>query len=141
MHIMMIAGEICTARTQVQLLRGIRKTLPEFFGFESVGILIRDMKTDQMFTLNELKNDDHEEWMRQHAVDYDTTKALKEPMRDTEKIIIPHGLGISGHAFKSHQIIICNNMLQARGFQGDIDNQTDVVDVKNFMIAPIYGFK
>lgn len=102
LHTIKLAGEICTARTQVQLLNAIKKTLPDFFGFESVGILIRDMKTDLMFTINELKNDEHDDWMRQNAQNYDPTKALKEPMRDTEKIIVPQGLGISGQVYNSN---------------------------------------
>jgi hypothetical protein len=32
-------------------------------------------------------------------------------------------------------------MHQSRGFQSDIDNQTDVVEVNNYMIAPVYGFR
>jgi hypothetical protein len=63
-NIMKLAGEICTARTKVQLIRAIKNTLPAFFGFESVGVLIRDMKTDVMFTINEIDNEEHDEWMR-----------------------------------------------------------------------------
>lgn len=93
---MHLAGEICTARTKVQLIKAFKNTLPKFFGFEDVGVLIRDMKTDVLFTLNEIKNEEHDEWMRLNALDYDKTKKLREPMRDIEKIIVPQGLGISG---------------------------------------------
>ena len=86
---MKLAGEICTARTKVQLIKAFKNTLPNFFGFEDVGVLIRDMKTDILFTLNEIKNEEHDDWMRLHALHYDKKKCLKEPMRDVEKIIVP----------------------------------------------------
>jgi hypothetical protein len=29
--------------------------LPEYFGFEGVGVLVRDMKTDTLFSINEIE--------------------------------------------------------------------------------------
>ena len=39
----------------------MKKQLPEFFGFEAVGIMLRDMKSNQMFTINEVSNEDQKE--------------------------------------------------------------------------------
>jgi len=30
--------------------------LPAYFGFEAIGVLMRDMKTDLMFTINEISS-------------------------------------------------------------------------------------
>ena len=67
---------------RMRLIKAFKNTLPNFFGFEDVGVLIRDMKTDLLFTLNEIKNDEHDDWMRVHALHYDKKNCLKEPMRD-----------------------------------------------------------
>ena len=49
-----LAGSICTQRSQAELIRLLRKHLPVFFGFQAVGILLKDQKTNLMFTLNEV---------------------------------------------------------------------------------------
>ena len=36
----------------------MKQHLPGFFGFEGLGILIRDMKTDLLFTINEIDEDE-----------------------------------------------------------------------------------
>ena len=38
--------------------------LPKFFGFEGAGILLRDVKTDFIFTLNELTKEEKEEALK-----------------------------------------------------------------------------
>jgi hypothetical protein len=49
-----LAGDICTQRSQTQMIRTIKEKLPDYFGFEGVGVIIRDMKTDLFFTVNEI---------------------------------------------------------------------------------------
>lgn len=49
---MNMAGLITTQRNFVGLLRQVQSLLPEFFGFEGVGIMFRDMKTGNMFTIS-----------------------------------------------------------------------------------------
>jgi hypothetical protein len=39
--------------------------LPEYFGFEAAGILLRDVKNDLMFTVNELTKDESEKIFRE----------------------------------------------------------------------------
>lgn len=57
-----LAGKICTQRSQPELISIMKSHLPEFFGFEAVGIMLRDVKSNQMFTINEISNDDTNDW-------------------------------------------------------------------------------
>ena len=45
------ASIICTQRSYSDYIMNCRKILPEFFGFEGVGILFRDQTTDNLFTI------------------------------------------------------------------------------------------
>ena len=49
-----LAGAICTCRSQIDLIKHIRLSLPGYFGFEGANILLRDVKTDLIFTINEI---------------------------------------------------------------------------------------
>jgi len=40
--------------------------LPDFFGFEGAGVLLRDTNTDFMFTINELSKDESKEVLREN---------------------------------------------------------------------------
>jgi hypothetical protein len=55
-----LAGSICSQRNQNDLVKNIREKLPEYLGFEAAGILLRDVKSDLMFTVNELSKDESE---------------------------------------------------------------------------------
>jgi len=46
--------------------------LPEYLGFEAAGVLLRDVKNDLMFTVNELTKDESE-------------KIFREQFRENEK--------------------------------------------------------
>ena len=41
-----LAGKICTQRSQPELIKIMKLQLPQFFGFEAVGIMLRDMKSN-----------------------------------------------------------------------------------------------
>lgn len=58
--------------------------------------------------------------------------------RETIKISFPNNQGITGEAFQAKQVIIHNNMTRVHAFQSDIDNQTNILDVKNIMIGPVF---
>ena len=60
-------------------------------------------------------------------------------MRPTQKITIPNNLGVSGLVFSSNSIWIGNKMSKEVKFSSDVDNQTEIKDVKNFMIGPVFG--
>lgn len=49
-----LAGAICTQRSQADLVKQIKLTLPDYFGFEGASILLRDVKTNLIFTINEI---------------------------------------------------------------------------------------
>ena len=53
----------------------------------------------------------------------------------------PCNSGISGVVFGSGQIYIANNAAKETKFIDEIDNQSSITDVKNFMIGPVYGEK
>ena len=53
-----LAGAICTQRSQADLVKHVKLTLPGYFGFEGASILLRDVKTNLIFTINELTKDD-----------------------------------------------------------------------------------
>ena len=43
----------------------MKDQIPKYFGFEGAGILLRDVKTDFVFTLNELSREEKEDALRQ----------------------------------------------------------------------------
>ena len=45
-----LTSEICTQRHHEGLFRKMKENLPDFFGFESVGVLIYNFKTNWLFT-------------------------------------------------------------------------------------------
>lgn len=53
-----LAGAICTQRSQADLVKHVKLTLPGYFGFEGASILLRDVKTNLIFTINELSKED-----------------------------------------------------------------------------------
>lgn len=44
---------ISTQRSYADLIFKIKRILPEFMGFEGIGILFRDTKTDNLFTISD----------------------------------------------------------------------------------------
>ena len=51
----------------------------------------------------------------------------------------PCNSGISGLVFQTGQLYISNNAAKENKFIDEIDNQSSVTDIKNFMIGPVYG--
>ena len=47
------ASVICTQRSYSDYIMNCRKILPQFFGFEGVGILFRDQLTDNLFSIEQ----------------------------------------------------------------------------------------
>jgi hypothetical protein len=45
-----LTSEICTQRHHEGLFRKMRETLPAFFGFEAVGVLMYNFENSQFFT-------------------------------------------------------------------------------------------
>lgn len=53
--------------------------------------------------------------------------------------MIPSGLGVSGEVLSKNYIHIQNNILRDHKYMSDVDNQTDIKNVKNIMIGPVFG--
>jgi hypothetical protein len=59
-----LSGTICNQRNKISLLREMKQQLPRFFGFEDVGVVFRDVKRNQLFTMNVLSQDEQELWLK-----------------------------------------------------------------------------
>jgi hypothetical protein len=46
-----------TCRGQADLIKYCKATVPAYFGFEGASILLRDVKTNLLFTINELSKE------------------------------------------------------------------------------------
>lgn len=90
-----MAGHICTQRSQLELVKSIKQQLPDFFGFEAVGLMLRDQKTDLIFTINELSK---EENLRRLDEDEESQRAAGS-FRGTRTITFPNNLGATGEVF------------------------------------------
>lgn len=53
-----MASGICGTRSYADFITACKKYLPAFFQFEGVGILFKDQKENQMFTINQHFEDD-----------------------------------------------------------------------------------
>ena len=140
---------ITTQRSYVDYIYEVRKILPQYFGFEGVGILFRDIKTNNLFSIDNREDEDDNSIIK--------TKEQKiangEELTDEEKILdaerqykkrnrhqYPNYLGITGEAFHSGEIIISNKISQSSNFVPSIDNLTHTVkDVHSLMMVPIFG--
>lgn len=43
-------------------MKQIKLVLPPFFGFAECGVMLRDVKTNTVFSINELTKDEQDEW-------------------------------------------------------------------------------
>ena len=115
-----LAGAICTQRSQADLVKHVKLTLPGYFGFEGASILLRDVKTNLIFTINELSKEDskksrkvevasgdnvnskpesHKETADTSTNEDNSAAAATREMRETVKITFPNNQGISGKVF------------------------------------------
>jgi len=173
-----LAGAICTQRSQTDLVHQIKEALPKFFGFEGAGILLRDVKTELLLSLNELSKEEAEPYLREKFKEeqkkaktmkerYAIAGADKAPktgchssreeeeaqeaeeqryvdemlhrFRETKKITFPNNRGITGVAFHENKTVHTNKIHSDRIFSADVDNQTPVKEVRNFIIGPVYA--
>ena len=116
-----VAGKICTQKSQIELVKMVKESLPDFFGFEAAGILLRDQKTDVVFSLNELNKDelDHRAKMPDVNEEFQTEENI---LRETNRISYPCTLGVSGRVFQTKQIYIQENHKRDQLFNSDVDN-------------------
>jgi hypothetical protein len=91
-----LASSICTQRSFRDLMRNMRVALPKFFGFEGLGILLRDLKTDDLYTISENTEKHGEEEMP------------GDEYRKGTIIRFPSSIGITGHVFMNKQLCYSN---------------------------------
>lgn len=53
-HTLKIAGLMSNQRSYADLIYSCKQVIPQYFGFEAANILLRDVKTGLLFTVNEL---------------------------------------------------------------------------------------
>jgi len=85
-----------------------------------------------MFTVNEIEDDRIDKGVAPE-------EEYLDELRETRKIVIPNNLGVSGQVLGKKEVYIQNNMNSEMRFTSDIDNQTHVKEVRNFMIGPVFG--
>lgn len=59
--------------------------------------------------------------------------------RETRKITYPNNRGVTGIAFHKKNVIVQNFMANEKDFESDIDNQTDIKNVRNYIIGPVFA--
>lgn len=53
-HTLKIAGVLCTQRSFADLIKQCKKVVPPYFDFEAANVLLKDVKTGMLFTMNEV---------------------------------------------------------------------------------------
>ena len=115
----------------------MRETLPKFFDFESVGILLKDQQTEELFTFVETMDS---KVMKNDKEQRDNYNGIN-PKNDVVTMKIPTKLGVTGHVYKTEEIYVCQNALKDQKFNNDVDNLGGgTKSVNNFIIGAIYGF-
>lgn len=109
----------------------MRTSIPKFFGFDSLGILLRDLKTHELFTIAETYERSGVDGMEEPG----------EEFKNTTIIRFPSSLGVTGFVYNQGELYVCNKASKDSKFSSDIDNLGASGDVYNFMIGPIYGHK
>ena len=84
--------------------------MPKYFGFEGVAILLKDIKTNELFTLeyddlnpNEIKLDVYVKEQRKKSIPLTTEERIRDferQLRPATKHIYPNSMGITGEVYK-----------------------------------------
>ena len=96
---------ISTQRSYADLIFKIKRILPEFMGFEGLGILFRDTKTDNLFTISDTFDESDlrmikifEEKLKNGGVLSEEERLLdvERQFREKSMHIYPNTLGVTG---------------------------------------------
>lgn len=71
----------------------------------------------------------------------DAEVAREKELHHKKFLDFPCNSGLTGHVFQTGQIFVSNNAAKETKFQDEIDNQSSITEVKNFLIGPVYGEK
>lgn len=97
----------------------MREVLPSFFGFQSVGIILRDQQTQELFTFVDtfdnrvLKDDKAQEKNHDRGIN---------ALHDVVTMKLPSTLGLTGLVYRSDEIFICQNVQKELRYNADVDN-------------------
>lgn len=50
-------------------------------------------------------------------------------------------MGVTGVVVREKRVVLTNNVLGDKLYQGNVDNQTDVKEVQSLMVGPVFGHK
>ena len=135
-------------------MKNLKFSLPDYFGFEGASILLRDVKTNLIFTINEITKENRIEikssaarhnltstsgFSDKHQPSNSLDEEVGHEMRETVKITFPNNQGLTGKVFHSTQIYYTNNMNTEHQYQSDIDNLSGIKEVRNIMIGPVFS--
>ena len=123
-----LAARITTQRSYKALIREIKIMLPPYFEFGAVAILLFDTKTHHLFTISEVKK-------------AEDAHGCEEYSDSGDVLSFPCNIGITGQVFETEEVYIWNNTENDQKFTSDIDNLTEIAEVYNFMIGPVYTSK
>ena len=102
------ASVISTQRSYADLIFKIKKILPEFMGFDGIGILFRDTKTDNLFTISDTIDEadlrmikEHEEKLKRGELLSEDDKLVdfERQFREKAMHVYPNTLGVTGQVF------------------------------------------
>jgi hypothetical protein len=141
---------ISTQRSYSDLIKSFHKVLPAFLGFEGLGILFRDIKTDALFAIS----DQYDESDLKNMKSFDEKIKKGEKLTENEKLLdierqykaktyhmYPNSLGITGQVFLTGKHVLNNNVDDSSNFLPSVDNLSDVLDVHNLLVVPVYGHR
>ena len=139
---------ICTQRSYSDYVFNCKKILPDYFGFETIGILFRDQQDDYLFAYEDQQSD-YDDLMRKMIEgkikkgEKLTEAELKEDFQRQYKRRtwnkFSNSIGVTGQVFHTGEIIRENHMERLSNYTPSIDNRADCQDVHSIMIVPVYG--
>ncbi|TNV74045.1 hypothetical protein FGO68_gene12534 [Halteria grandinella] len=132
-----LATMICTQRSFSELFDNMRQFIPKFFGFQSVGILLKDQQTNELFTFVDTYDNKVQKSEKSKEANYKNI----DPVNDVVTMKIPNSMGITGLVYKTDETFVCQNAQKEQRYQADVDNLGgNTNSVNNFIIGSIYGY-
>ena len=142
---------VCAQRSYADFIMHARKILPDFFGFEGVGILFRDRNDNNLFSIEEHEEEEDKEILKVREAKEKNHEELteEEKLEDVERQyrrrsrhLYPNSLGLTGQAFQTGEIVYSNNMSLMKHFLASIDNVSGTVErVHQIVVVPVFGHR
>jgi hypothetical protein len=81
----------------------MRQFIPKFFGFQSVGILLKDQQTKELFTFVDTYDNKVQKSEKSKEANYKDI----DPVNDVVTMKIPNSMGITGLVYKTDETFVC----------------------------------